>query len=58
MRDIYKKYHKADKVPEEVYNELHTDFLVPLNLKIDDEAEDSFNCAMKLFTFGAITDLN
>ena len=49
MRDIYKKYHKADKVPEEVYNELHTDFLVPLNLKIDDEAEEQFQLCNEAF---------
>ena len=49
MRDIYKKYHEADKVPEEVYNKLHTDFLVPLDLKIDEEAEQQFQLCNEAF---------
>ena len=49
MRDIYKKYQEADKVPEKVYSELHTDFLVPLDIKIDDAAEEQFKLCSEAF---------
>lgn len=39
MRKILKKYNEAPKVPQEIYNELHKEFLVPLNLWIDGEQE-------------------
>ena len=39
MREILKKYNKADKVPQNVYDELHTNFLVPLDLYINGEQE-------------------
>jgi len=39
MREILKKYNEADKVPEDIYEELHTNFLVPLDIWIDGEQE-------------------
>lgn len=47
MRDILKKYQKADKVPQSVYEELHKNFLVPLDFIID--GEDEFKSKHDLF---------
>ena len=39
MRKILQKYNEALKVPQEIYDELHKEFLVPLDLWIDGEQE-------------------
>ena len=53
MRDIIKKYNEAPKVPEELYEFLHSHFLVPLDITIDDFAEEQFElCAEAFYVWG------
>ena len=39
MRDIQKKYNDAPKVPQDIYDELHKEFLTPLDMWIDGEEQ-------------------
>lgn len=47
MRDIQKKYNDAPKVPQDIYDELHKEFLTPLDIWID--GKEQFKTTPDLF---------